>query len=212
MRPAAAVRVETESRDPIPVTPAAHYWMGGVRTDLWGRTSVPGLFAVGEAACTGVHGANRLASNSLLESLVYAWRCAHLLLTEPSSLEPSAGWPVAPVSGGVVGTLEAENTEAAEIVDRECLRRLMWDAAGIQRSGEGLRGVLTRLNQWSAVGTSAGDRETENLLVLARALVTAALARCESRGAHYREDYKETSAEWQRSLLYARKAVVACQI
>ncbi len=78
------------SREPIPVTPAAHYWMGGVRTDLHGRTSIQGLYAVGEVACTGVHGANRLASNSLLESLTFAWRCAHLILSDssPDTLTP----------------------------------------------------------------------------------------------------------------------------
>ena len=96
------------SNNPIPVTPAAHYWMGGIRTDLEGRTSIPGLYAVGEVACTGVHGANRLASNSLLESLTFAWRCAHLLLAEgseptqgldPSGRGGSGGYPEDPSSG-----------------------------------------------------------------------------------------------------------------
>ena len=79
------------SKEPVPVTPAAHYWMGGVRTDFWGRSSVPGLFAVGEVACTGVHGANRLASNSLLESLVFAWRASELLLGQSSRIADD--WP-----------------------------------------------------------------------------------------------------------------------
>jgi len=199
------------SREPIPVTPAAHYWMGGVRTDLWGRTSVPGLFAVGEVACSGVHGANRLASNSLLESLVFAWRCAGLLLGDASVLDTGAAWPVGFQNELALGVAEEPSGGVVETVDREYLRRLMWESVGIQRSGERLQAALTTLDQWGMAGMSTDDLETANLLQLARVLAAAALARCESRGAHFREDYRETSDAWHRSLSYARRAAVACR-
>ena len=102
------------ARKPIPVNPAAHYWMGGVRTDTYGRTSIPGLFAVGEVACTGVHGANRLASNSLLESLVFAWRCAHLLLETDSP-----GNDVNPFNGSIYGLVHrAAGSQALTVPSR----------------------------------------------------------------------------------------------
>jgi len=207
------------SKTPIPVTPAAHYWMGGVRTDIWGRTSVPGLFAVGEIACTGVHGANRLASNSLLESLVFAWRCAALLLNEdvakgtpaPSSLDANAE------QRGVPSTLpvpQRRPAHHAEPVDRVALQSLMWNAAGIERSAAGLEAAATRLDQWQPSGATMQDLETANLLALGRVLVAAALARRESRGAHFREDFPETSAGFQHSLIYcqemARAVTSAC--
>jgi len=194
------------SKQPIPVTPAAHYWMGGVRTDVWGRTSICGLYAVGEVACTGVHGANRLASNSLLESLVFAWRCAELLRSSADD-----AWPVweGEVASGVV------LDEGEEPVERDALRRLMWDCAGIQRSAAALRRAASQLRRWRGGSGGVEELETANLLQLARVLVARALARRESRGAHYREDYLETSAEFQRSLVVAlkvpaRKAAVRC--
>lgn len=202
------------SKTPIPVTPAAHYWMGGVRTDIWGRTSVPGLFAVGEVACTGVHGANRLASNSLLESLVFAWRCAALLLNEdvakgtatPSSLDANAG------QRGVPSTLPVPHRRPAhhaEPVDRVALQSLMWNAAGIERSAAGLEAAATRLDQWLPSGATMQDLETANLLALGRVFVAAALARRESRGAHFREDFPETSDGFRHSLVYCQEMAKA---
>ena len=191
------------SKNPIPVTPAAHYWMGGVRTDVWGRTSLRGLFAVGEVACTGAHGANRLASNSLLESIVFAWRSAQLLLEEvtaPLRVEDDAG----------VVMLQDEDDGRAEIVLREELQKLMWNAAGIERNAPGLRAAATKLQSWRSHGNSVEELETANLLSLARVLVAAALAREESRGAHFRSDYPEMSAAFQRSLLYAKRVGVTC--
>jgi L-aspartate oxidase len=202
------------SNAPIPVTPAAHYWMGGVRTDIWGRTSVRGLFAVGEVACTGVHGANRLASNSLLESLVFAWRCAALLLNEdvaqgaaaPSFLDAETG------QRGLLSTVrvpEGRPTRRperdAEPVDRVALQTLMWNAAGIERSVAGLEAASTRLDQWVPSSATMQDLETANLLALGRVLVAAALARRESRGAHFREDFPETSTSFGHSLVYCRE-------
>jgi len=193
--------------DPIPVTPAAHYWMGGVRTDLWGRTSIPGLFAVGEAACSGVHGANRLASNSLLESLVFAWRCADLLL------ESLPAWPDCVRHHGTedVSELPLSCGPSPQVLsDRKQLQGLMWNAVGIERNGRDLRSALERLNSWHVEGTTVSSLETANLLELARVTAQAALARRESRGAHYRDDYPETLPDWQHSLVFQQQVTVEC--
>ncbi len=198
--------------EPIPVTPAAHYWMGGVRTDLWGRTSVPGLFAVGEVACTGVHGANRLASNSLLESLVFAWRCAHLLLqdesgrTVPRALEGAFTEQPADKVDGVDLRLNA----TAPVVERGELQEVMWHSVGIHREGDGLRRAAEKLANWRAVGDTVRDLETGNLLTLGRAVTCAALARCESRGAHFRRDFPHALESFRHQLVFARKVFVPC--
>jgi L-aspartate oxidase len=187
--------------EPIPVTPAAHYWMGGIRTDEFGRTSLPGLFAVGETACTGVHGANRLASNSLLESLVFAWRAADVLstagfdtppsaATQPAGIAPEPRWLSSPRSGRVETT----------VPERVELQNLMWQLVGLERDAEGLREALATFDGWTVVGDTVADLEDRNLLELARLVATAALAREESRGAHARTDFPETRPEWAHSL------------
>jgi L-aspartate oxidase len=164
--------------DLIPVTPAAHYASGGVRTDLDGRTSVPGLYACGEVACTGVHGANRLASNSLLEGLVFAERIgADLAGGLPSQGEPIAGHRPA----GLVDDAARSRIQAA-----------MTRGVGVLRSAQGLQEALATLAGLADGGT--GDRCTEaweatNLLTIAVVLAVAALDREETRGAHWREDY-----------------------
>jgi L-aspartate oxidase len=193
------------SRQAVPVTPAAHYWMGGVRADAWGRTSVRGLFAVGEVACTGVHGANRLASNSLLESLVFAWRAAHLLLEDDDVLEQV--WPDGDFD---VLMAEADDVRTRVPVRREKLQQLMWEKVGIYRNEAGLREALAQLNCWSVAGTSVHDLETANLLALAKVIVVAALERRESRGAHYRNDFPETAAELQHQLVICERVAVPC--
>jgi L-aspartate oxidase len=189
---------------PIPVTPAAHYWMGGIRTDLFGRTSLPGLFAVGEVACTGVHGANRLASNSLLESLVFAWRCAHLLLDADNLTHTLSSRP--------------ESASFADVVERPAvksgggsftrleLQTLLWSHAGIERNAAGLQQAVDQLNRWRANGDNVHDLEDRNLLDLGRVMVAAALARKESRGAHFREDFPETSDNPE----HAQQVTISC--
>lgn len=196
--------------EPIPVTLAAHYWMGGVRTDLWGRTSIPGLFAVGEAACTGVHGANRLASNSLLESLVFAWRCADFLFENSPSLSDAAAFGRIE-SSSISSSISSESpSQAALLSDRKELQRLMWNMVGIERNGHGLQDALRQLDSWHAEDSTISCLETRNLLELARATTRAALARRESRGAHYRDDHPESSSDWQYSLIFQQKVPIAC--
>jgi L-aspartate oxidase len=193
------------AREPIPVTPAAHYWMGGVVTDEWGRSSLPGLFAVGEVACTGVHGANRLASNSLLESLVFAWRAAGRL--------DDAAWPELPPRAAAVAF---SMDDGAESFTRAELQQLMWEDAGVFRHGEGLRRASESLARWSVADTATvAGREDANLLELSRLIVAAALAREESRGAHYRSDFPTQHKSFTRHLEWvalepARKVAVAC--
>jgi len=198
------------SEQPVPVTPAAHYWMGGIATDTSGRTSLPGLFAVGEAACTGAHGANRLASNSLLEAAVFAHRAAR-------ALDTASGWSSDRAEPGGLDTLAARATRPAEAggetVERGALQRLMWRAAGVHRSGEVLAEAAETLASWSAApaaSASIADRENANLLDLSRLLVAAALQRRESRGAHFRSDYPAVSDEFARHLEWAREVPVPC--
>ncbi|KQM57450.1 L-aspartate oxidase [Agreia sp. Leaf210] len=173
----------------VPVVPAAHYYMGGIATDLDGHTSHAGLFAVGEAACTGVHGANRLASNSLLEGVVFARRVA-------------AALGDAPLPELVEGRNDPLRQAQGTGVDRSELQRLMWSYAGLTRSGVGLATAAARLRVWadaSAARTDDRERiETANLVTVAQALVAAALLRRESRGAHSRSDFTQSDAVARR--------------
>ena len=183
------------TREPIPVTPAAHYLMGGIATDLHGRTSLPGLFAAGEVARTGVHGANRLASNSLLEGLVFGARVAAALDVPgaPADVEtaPAALPTAATVAMG--DAVEPPFTRAA-------LRELMWAHAGVERDGVGLRHAAGVLAAWASEradirgALDATAIEDAGMLDVARALVHAALARTESRGAHDRTDHPATDS------------------
>ncbi|MBB5339490.1 L-aspartate oxidase [Tunturiibacter gelidoferens] len=172
-------------RDLIPVRPAAHYLMGGVRTDVQGRTSLSGLYAAGEAACTGVHGANRLASNSLLEGLVFGALAAETMVAETSLTELDASASVVAASGGV--TPEA----ATERWIKE-LRDLMWKDAGLLRDKGGLEQAKRGLVALAAAmpkGLTRRAVEARNLHVVAELIVASALGREESRGAHFRNDF-----------------------
>jgi L-aspartate oxidase len=177
------------SREPIPVTPAAHYLMGGVTADLRGRTSLPGLYAVGEVARTGVHGANRLASNSLLEGAVFGARAGDVLVPDAES----GRWPVA----AAARTLPTANhgdehrDESRAPFARADLQELMWADAGLVRDAAGLKRAAAAIAGWRAAPHAAAttaDFEDENLLLVAQEVVAAALARTGSVGAHFRSD------------------------
>ncbi len=192
------------TREPVPVTPAAHYWMGGVRTDLDGRTTLPGLYAVGEAACTGVHGANRLASNSLLESLVFAWRAADALeadAADAADARERAAQPPPRSQRLAVLTSEALASAPAHARPRrEDIQNVMWGAVGLERDAVSLRAAADTLAEWAVDGRTVPELEDRNLLDLARLVTHAALAREESRGAHERTDHPDTRDEWRVSL------------
>ncbi len=171
--------------EPIPVVPAAHYASGGVKTDLRGRSNIPGLYACGETACTGVHGANRLASNSLLEGLVFAEHIADDLAQHlPATADP------------------APDTRLPGLLDpgaMEEIEQLMTDRAGVLRSGPGLASAASDLRK---IGERQSDRaelaawEATNLHLLASALVLSASVRTETRGSHWREDFPSSSDSW----------------
>jgi L-aspartate oxidase len=190
--------------DRIPVSPAAHYVMGGIETDLDGRTSIAGLFAAGEAACTGVHGANRLASNSLLEGLVFGARAADAMI---APVRPGSGFavldqtmPRALRRGG------SSSIDGGEPVT-QTVRDLMWRHAGLLRSRDTLSDLVTRLSSWWAhlrdVRASApGDRDVRrrsSLVIVGLLIARAALRREESRGGHFRTDFPHRDdIHWQK--------------
>ncbi|HEV2913640.1 MAG TPA: L-aspartate oxidase [Pyrinomonadaceae bacterium] len=192
--------------DLLPVSPAAHYCMGGVRTDLDGRASLPGLYAAGEVSCTGVHGANRLASNSLLEGLVFGARAgraaasdqADEVLTVRAKAETPAGAD-APSGGGGDGPGRGDIALAV----RKRVRRLMWERVGILRARDTIERALFEFEQIARAPLSLASR---NFLTVATLIARSALWREESRGAHFRLDYPETDDErWRvHSIIRAR--------
>lgn len=174
-------------QDLIPVAPASHYASGGVRTDLNGHSSVPGLYAVGETACTGAHGANRLASNSLLEGLVFGARIAEDIarsLPEWESPIPQSGVEIL-ISPSVRGDIQRSMSKGAAVVRSESsLKETLW--------------TLDKLRKATTIFANVDAWETTNLYFLSTAIARSALERTESRGSHWREDHPETSQQWEK--------------
>jgi len=184
------------ARDLIPVRPAAHYLMGGIRTDLDGRTSLAGLYAAGEAACTGVHGANRLASNSLLEGLVFGARAAQAMLADGLALV-SACAPEA-----IQAPLSSYDEELVENYIA-ALQRAMWSCAGLLRQQSMLlEGVAAQAECEAGIARFVQQGKSSRRLIeaqalskVAHAILQSALARAESRGAHFRNDFPHRDDE-----------------
>jgi L-aspartate oxidase len=210
-------------RDWLPIAPAAHHLSGGVVTDLWGATALPGLWAVGEVACTGVHGANRLASNSLLEGMVFGARLAERIgagadgpeasgalrpVLDPEARGDGIGATTLPARAVVIGR-GASTTATGGAPDvtklRDILQRAMTRGAGVVRSAQSLGGARAVLDEVAgALGDPGGSvraGELANLLQVADALLVSADARTESRGAHARSEYPETDPAWRRRLV-----------
>ena len=194
-------------RDLIPVRPAAHYLMGGIRTDVEGHTSVRGLFAAGEAACTGVHGANRLASNSLLEGLVFGARVAKAMLES----DAAPNLPEAPASAA--GTASRAEDETVDGLVTQ-LQKAMWEHAGLLRDKESLRAGEAELDRCRAgveqiTREGASGRrlnEARSLCIVADSILKSGLARTESRGAHYRSDFPGRDDEhFQKHSIFRRE-------
>jgi L-aspartate oxidase len=171
------------TRDLVPVRPAAHYLMGGIKTDLNGRTSVPGLYAAGETACTGVHGANRLASNSLLEGLVFGARVANVMRNEGGSRSQKSCSDQPNQSSS--NSPDPSNTVTL-------LQHAMWQHAGVIRNRDGLESLKNQILEWKQSLENPSERRTieaRNLLSVGELITRSALAREESRGAHFRADF-----------------------
>ncbi len=169
--------------DLIPIRPAAHYMMGGVKTDLHGATSLPGLYAAGEAACTGVHGANRLASNSLLEGLVFGARAAEAMRGQSTARSKTAADPPPALEHG-------ENTNVEPLIGE--IQQLMWNKVGIVRTRQGMTEAIQQLQKLAEKLPRPDSRrhcEAHNIHTAGLLIARSALARLESRGAHYRLDY-----------------------
>lgn len=215
------------SKEPIPVAPAAHYYMGGIRTDLEGRASIPGLYAAGECARTGVMGSNRLASNSLLEGLVYGRRAGLAAVNDPAGSVWNPVWFSNSATSRIVSDTPVELSMPAPderagangrpaIWDRTRIQNTMWAGVGVLRDGDGLRQAIDQLGTGLALADADATEpaatacepdpitrlENRNLLTVGYVEANAALRRTESRGAHARTDYPEPCDEWAQSIAY----------
>jgi len=204
----------------IPVAPAAHYLMGGIKVYECGETNISGLFAAGETACTGVHGANRLASNSLLESVVFAKRVVERteMMANLAVISSAAQRPRRCPSEEELQARQRVRVEPHFLPERETLpgvadlnlpdlQALMWDKVGIIRSGESLSEAANTLAAWQSLLPQPIDRpssELNNLVLCGRIMTEAALLREESRGAHFRTDFPHTLPEWQRHTVFRK--------
>jgi L-aspartate oxidase len=191
------------TRAMIPVAPAAHYMIGGIKTNIWGETNIAGLFAAGEAACTGVHGANRLASNSLLEAIVFSKRIIEK--TVAKSKEKST--PVIETDDIPSSFGQRPLPRVVPAVSLTALQKLHWDKAGIIRDKEGLNEAANILAAWQQSVPPATDQpsyELANLILTGRLLIEAGLLREESRGAHFRSDFPQVSSKWHRHIVWRR--------
>ncbi|MBI2847876.1 MAG: L-aspartate oxidase [Chloroflexi bacterium] len=190
------------TRELIPVAPAAHYMIGGVRTSMWGEASIAGLFACGETACVGVHGANRLASNSLLEAVVFSKR----IIQKTTGKMPSVASVTSESLPNIRATLSPRPHPPKVMSPHlSVLQALLWDKVGIIRNGEGLAEAADTLAAWQKILPEPTDRpsyEMNNLILTGRLMTEAALRREESRGAHFRTDFPLGLPEWQRHTIF----------
>jgi len=187
----------------VPVAPAAHYMMGGIKTNDWGETNIAGLFAVGETACTSVHGANRLASNSMIEVLVFSKRIME-------RIRKGAGAKVPPVSKGVEVHHSLSRRQVPKVLPApslSTLQQLLWDKVAIIRDKESLTQAADILAAWQKSLPQPADRpsyEISNLILCGRLVTEAALLREESRGAHFRNDFPHSLPQWQRHIVLVK--------
>jgi L-aspartate oxidase len=189
------------AREPAPVHPAAHYAMGGVMSDLEGRSTVPGLYAAGEVACTGVHGANRLASNSLLEAVVFGLRAGRAM----SSHAGNTGDPI-------VGEAVPRPMLVPAMTERQ-IRELTWEQCGIVRDRAGLESAIRTLDSTEFAPTTSPTLaaiELRNMHQVAALIAKSALWREESRGAHYRTDFPEKRPEFLKPSRVCKSGCKSC--
>jgi len=194
------------TRDRIPVRPGAHYMMGGITVDLAGRTTVPGLWAAGEVISSGLHGANRLASNSLLEALVYGAHAGEEASREAAAMDDR--FHALPLEN----PRDASNRQVLDLADiRNALQALMWRSVGVQRSAEGLLEAFESIEHWCryVLGhqfARPSGWELQNMLCVARLMIRAARERVETRGCHVRTDFPDRDdARWNRHITFRRE-------
>jgi L-aspartate oxidase len=195
----------------IPVAPAAHYMIGGIRTNSWGETSVCGLFAAGECAGTGAHGANRLASNSMLEVLIFGKRIFQGI-DEKGSRQYNDNLP----NRNIYHRLKMKTAlDKAPLLSLQALQNLLWDNVGIVRDRQGLTEAVDILGSWQHTLPQPSDRQSHelaNMIVTGRLIAEAALLREESRGAHFRSDFPQRSPEWLRHIVTTIDKAEQCNV